>query len=326
MINDGRLSVCTVSYGHASHLELNSKLIERLNRNASERVDWLVAENAPASNANRLKGTERAFSHYPGNVDSSLGASDQHAQALNALLRHVTHRFVLVLDPDFYIVRDDWIEAVTMHMKARRLAFFGAPWHPRYVENYRYFPAVHCMFIDRTRVSLAAVDFRPLQADDRPIQSLVHERPSLLSRITRRLHLDERKRKPWDTGTRIYQRFGADPTIQTECLVPVYRIRQDWLGPNDPLSLKNRLLETVLPDDRCYLPKRTNSYTTSGFAERGFAIPELPPMWEQLFWQNKPFGLHIRRSFASANRDPVRELDTCRHVIAALCARTHPAS
>jgi len=318
-----RLTVCTVSYGHAPHLDLNWRLAQRLNAGVEDRLEWLVAENAPGTNGVRLSGAEPQFTHYPGHADRSLGASDQHAQALNQLLKHAGGRFVLVLDPDFYILRRDWITEITDYMKAKRLAFFGAPWHPRYTENYRYFPAVHCMFIDRAAVRLDDLDFRPILSDD-AAASPAGAADGRLSRLMRRARFEHRRRKPWDTGARIFNRYGRDPAFRSECVVPVYKIRRDWLGNTNPLSAKNRGLEWLLPDEKCYLPKRRDSYTSKGFAERGWNIPDPPPLWEQHLWRETPFGLHIRRSFGSDARDSAGELDACRRVIDALCPPSGP--
>ena len=52
-------------------------------------------------------------------------------------------------------------------MAAWKLAVFGAPWHPRWVYKNRYFPCVHCMFVDLDRVSIDALDFEP-DYDDHP--------------------------------------------------------------------------------------------------------------------------------------------------------------
>lgn len=89
--------------------------------------------------------------------------SYQHSAALNQFLRDrsVYTPYLLVLDPDFYIVRSNWIDDVITHMASRGLAFFGAPWHPKWYSKYRYFPCVHCMFIDARQIDCHELDFTP---------------------------------------------------------------------------------------------------------------------------------------------------------------------
>lgn len=89
--------------------------------------------------------------------------SYQHAAALNQFLRDHAVRtpYLLILDPDFFIVRSNWIADVISHMSSRGLAFFGAPWHPKWYSKYRYFPCVHCMFIDARQIDCPELDFTP---------------------------------------------------------------------------------------------------------------------------------------------------------------------
>ena len=46
-------------------------------------------------------------------------------------------------------------------MKAMGLAVFGAPGPPRWAYKNRYFPCVHCMFVDLEQVSIDRLDFEP---------------------------------------------------------------------------------------------------------------------------------------------------------------------
>ena len=89
--------------------------------------------------------------------------SYQHSAALNQFLRdHTVHTpYLLILDPDFFIVRSNWIADVISHMSSRGLAFFGATWHPKWYSKYRYFPCVHCMFIDARKIDCRELDFTP---------------------------------------------------------------------------------------------------------------------------------------------------------------------
>ena len=73
----------------------------------------------------------------------------------------VTTRFLLILDPDFFIVRRDWIADCLAHMQAHELSFFGAAHHPRRPTKFRYFPSVMCTFVDLSRVDRHDLDFNP---------------------------------------------------------------------------------------------------------------------------------------------------------------------
>ena len=316
-LGDDRLTVCVVSFGHARHLALNWELCQRLLGIASSRVDWLVAENAQGDAAERLDPSASPFKIVPGSSVTHLGGSYHHADAVNMLLSRAATRFVLVLDPDFYLLRRNWMDEVLAHMRENGLALFGVPWHPRYVENYRYFPAVHCMFIDQEKVPAADLDFRPLLQDsDGAGGSDSVPRPRRnANTLWHKAGLGHRLRQPWDTGARIYLRYRDDPRVPSEFVTPVYRLPDDWIASGNRHGLSSRVLERILPDDLCYLPKRHDSYTTRGFRERGWIDVDLPRLWEEHVWKDAPFGLHLRRSFSAVNRDTAAELELCGRVI-----------
>lgn len=309
------LTVCTVSYGHARHLALNRAIAARTLGPAAASLRWLVAENAPEGVAGRMADPTPGFEVRRGVIDRREGASAQHAVALETLLRAATSRFLLVLDPDFYIVLPHWAWRVLDHMQRRGLAFFGAPWHPRYSENYRYFPAVHCMFIDTQRVRVDELDFRPLLHIAGTVPLTTVRRRGLWHHLVEWVPLLHRRRRPWDTGTLVYKRFHGDPQTPAECVIPVYR------SPPVPDRL-----ERLLPDGWSYLPKDRRSFVSDGFRERGVIPMALPELWEEHWWQGSPFGLHMRRSYASERRDDSDELVRCGAVLDALVAPRGPAS
>lgn len=317
MQNSLDLTICTVSYKHKRHLLLNHATLLRLNPKNTSPIPWLVVENFSGESADKLKDGQEKFELLPGSNDTSLGASHHHAAALNSLIKHVQSRYILVLDPDFYLLLPHWIETVLTHMREQNIAFFGVPWHPKYVENYRYFPAVHCMFIDLEQVPVETLDFRPILD-----AGAYYGQGGILSRWANKL-FKYRWRQPWDTGTRIYHAFSWT-SLKYECPLPVFRFPEDCLGNGAPLKLKSRVLEHLLPDRMCYLPKRRGSYTEIDFARRGYNIPALPPLWEQFVWHDHPFGLHVRGSFSAIKRDKDAEYHLLEGVIESIVNTVMP--
>ena len=47
--------------------------------------------------------------------------------------------YLLVLDPDFFILQNDWIKNITEFMETDDIDFFGSPWHPKWYTKYRDF-------------------------------------------------------------------------------------------------------------------------------------------------------------------------------------------
>src|SRR5574343_258005 len=143
------LTICTVSYGHRALIELNIELVRKMNPDSI--VKWIIVENSSEEISNKF--TEGEYDNYkvikgiPNNFTGIAPASYHHASGLNAAIKEVKTRYVLVLDPDFYITRKNWIVDVLGYMDFRDLDFFGAPYNPKRYMKYRYFPCIHCMFI-----------------------------------------------------------------------------------------------------------------------------------------------------------------------------------
>lgn len=318
------LTICSVSFRSSAYLSLSYELTRKLNLD-DPIVRWIVVENTPEGEADRLGADDQRFDVRPG-VDPppprSGRASYHHGAALNSGLKDITSRFVLILDPDFFIIQKDWVRRVVAHMKRRRLAFFGAPWHPRWYTKWRYFPCAHCMLVDLSRPGVGDLDFSPditdaasgrryhspfLRGLERTLAS--GERWWTLLRAIRKLRLllaEDRNRRSIigssrDTGIRIFERFSGAPGIRSETLQPVYRPHVDPLLPSllekdggIRWNLRNTL-ELFRQDSLRFVPKRRRYWSRRSF--RDFGLPDLRELgWEEFMWRGRPFGFHVRRA------------------------------
>jgi len=218
----------------------------------------------------------------------------QHSLALNKVLREVNTRFLLVLDPDFYCVRPNWIGDIVKYVKSSRTAVIGSTWHPKNYKKYRYFPSIHFMLIDLHQIGKEFLDFRASQQDDRKIEQKTF---SVVSLFLKKLF---RKRTRIgvnvDPGTRIYDRFRYSDLI-TETFRPSYL-------PYRPKSVMSRLghAYTVFSDlffdkDKRIMPDRTY-FTQKRFRDYGFD-DLYGENWEEYFWIDEPFGFHVRNTLTS---------------------------
>jgi GT2 family glycosyltransferase len=151
-------------------------------------------------------------------------ASYHHGEGLNLCISNIKTRFLLVLDPDFYIVMHNWIRKVVSYMQEENIAILGVPWHPYRYRKWRYFPAVHCTFFDLSKVSKDILDFRP----DYETYPPVKKRFSAIRKRLKRFDPLKMHRRKYincsaDTGFRIYKRCYNDHSIKTECFTPVYK-------------------------------------------------------------------------------------------------------
>jgi hypothetical protein len=311
------LTLCSVSFHSAGFLRLNREAVAALNPGVA--VRWVVAENSPANASGALAAGE------PG-IDVIDGAGPGHVPihhhtiALAKAVAASSTRFVAVIDPDLYVVRRGWIEAAIAHMQARGLAILGVPWHPQSGAKYRYFPAVHWSLFDTERFPRAAIDFRPDYPDGASDPAWPHgwneeaawfSHSPLVRALARLPGLAPRRRWYTDTGSRLYKRHGGPGGPRFELIEPAWS--RAALAAR--LSASGRVLEALLPDELCRVPKH--------YAEHpGFIAPALgegaPKWWEQFVWQGAPFAFHVRRNLDRAARAVGDELALARTLLKAL--------
>ena len=337
-MNEYDLTICSVSFNSKKFLENNWRLVKDLNK--SVKIHWIVIENSPPDSSTKLLPTEKKFQVLEGESGKWIGptkGSYQHAASLNKALHFVHSRYVLILDPDFFVIKKDWISCVLDHMKCHKLSFFGAPYFPDRINKYRYFPSGICMFIDLKRIPVQFLDFTPeiYLTKNLPSKNLVTLLPALFTSVIdgEKISLDTlismiKKKvflqifganyyKYWSMGTsrdvgyKIYRAFSHNKQHTDECIVP------SWKNPlfvNDTYNkrtiknvLKN-LYRLLLPDGISYLPKKKSYSTTQQF--RNFYLPDLYRKgWEEYFWHEKPFGFHIRSASRYTNKVRLIELE-----------------
>ncbi len=284
------LSIISVKFGSSLWLLQNLELIRRLNPDSQ--YDFFVVNND--SDPNFKPSPEIKVLPAAPRVLKADKGSYHHAAALNSALPLVKTRFLLILDPDFYVIVPNWIEAVIDNMTAQGLACFGSTWHPRWTYQYRYFPSVHFMLFDLEKIPLETLDFTPdigVGWWDRTLsQSQI---PASLKTI---LQIGTFR----DTGSRVQRRYRE---TKTECL-QVHFDAQTARSGFDGLQK----LSLGLPDRLSMIPKRKNHFTSQSFL-RGSSPYAYQQQWEEFFWQGKPFAFHLRLVGRDSALEDQSELD-----------------
>jgi hypothetical protein len=297
------LTICTVSFHSRRWLEVNRSLTARLN--GASRIRWLVAENSPADSDARVADEGALFTVIPGAQFTTMpyaSGSYHHGAGMNKLLDHISTRFAMFLDPDFFIIRENWVGDVVEHMRRRGLAILGAPWHPRWYLKPRYFPCAHCMCVDLARLPVAELDFTPDYRVVPPYRDRNEDGTEIergawegVVRTLDRWALGRRRYigTSRDVSWRIYERISGDRTHLTECLQPVFHPERHG---------RKQLMEHYLPDRWSFIPKKAHYFTESGFVDRG--LPDLERLgWEEFVWRDRPFGFHIRSQPKASGTD-----------------------
>lgn len=314
MTQTPELTICSVYYSSSDKelLELNWELVRKLN--PVQNWTWLVADNSPPSLEEKIDA--RKFEVVPGARQDEVPAfarpwmrgSYHHTMGIQRSIPFIRTRFALFLDSDFYIVRPEWVDEIVSHMKKNGLAFFGVPWHPRHIKKYRYFPAVHSLFVDLEKADKNYLNFIP-QYEELLTPSLRTKFVRKAKQASFRCMSPDRRSigTSHDSGYDIFRTFHAKPGIRFECPKPVFKPERDLREYPAARSKIGGAFERFLPDRFCFVPKHKGYYSEVGFAERGF-FDAAGQGWEEFVWKDSPFGFHMRGAERRGTSDPAAPL------------------
>ena len=286
------LTILTVVLeNHYGYIRQQLALIEALNPDTPFKL--LVVDNTGPGSPG-LKIDHPRCEIIPG-VDSDPTLPDagrgsyHHAAALNMALERVETPWLLVLDPDFFVIYRNWIEEVQDHMRRRSLSLFGVPWHYSWNRKWRYFPCVHFLVVDLGRIGLRELDFTPdllgaAESSNSPLHRWMREHAPILRN---RLLLESRR----DTGWNLHRRFRR--TNAADMALPVVDTRTEFRAPARLMTRAGRWLEQRLPRRLSFLPA-PGTYLEPDQAT-GFRYPPIRSLAPERFvWRGAPFAVHLR--------------------------------
>jgi hypothetical protein len=318
MLNHGdniELTICSVSYRSHKYLELNWDLIKDLNPGVNFR--FLVVDNTsleePHYHLNRTSGKFEVFDRVPDcDPESPFHKGRHHALALNKLIKMAETKYALILDPDFYIVRKNWISDIISHMEANDVDILGAPYSPQYEQKYRYFPTIMCCFFNLNNVDKNSIDTQP--GTNNPINDEKSKR-----RIARNGEIQYESKSDFykfitrpkyigrveDTGWSMYKNLHMK-NYNVESFLPVMKLPKYFRPIKSKkwtlkVALRNLLrrwydMPPLLGESWSRVPRNLNSFTEQSFKDRGYQeIIEAYRLWEEFVWKNEPIGFHIRK-------------------------------
>jgi hypothetical protein len=300
-MSDFDADILTVSFHNGAHIRSNARLMRVLNPDFSYR--YLVVHNG--GELEQLDDKWVTIEGAPRSPDESKGdGSYHHAAGLHKGLLEVKSRFLIVQDPDFFVVQPNWMKNLFAHMIENELSFFGSLWSPVKPRKYRYFPSVHFMVIDLQRVDIQTLDFEPDIKAGHFQKVFVEKLP--LPMTWRRVLLLGHSR---DTGFKIYRKYGADTKHRCEFLTSLVR-EDDFLKLASINPYPDWLLQyvperwTVYPNKKCY--------RFDGFLDP--ALTANKGGWEEFSWEEKLFAVHLRnvgrKEYAQQSEDMTNLLKT----------------
>lgn len=243
-------------------------------------------------------------------------ASYLHAAGLNIALRESKTRYSIVLDPDFYIVQENWVDNILKKMERENLAIFGAPWNPRWYQKFQSFPCSHLMVIDHQKIPFTPNLLSPELVrpgpkfvsqiilemshirDPRSLKRRKHGFAKKIRENWRKLLMEDwRQRKTIgasrDTGYKLAERARSDSSISCAMATPVFDPRLEGFQPEVVFPWQRAaFVEWLYPASRRYMPRR-GTYSRTGFLERGY--PNFRVLnWEEFLLDDAPFAFHVR--------------------------------
>lgn len=308
---------------HHDDLHAHIALMDRLNPGFDWRLVVIdnsgIAKERFVSNHPRVEVREGVALDGAKPLDARF--SYHHGSALNANLADVTSRYLLVLDPDLFVLYPNWMTEAIAHMRDRDLEFFGVPWHPRWYTKYRYFPAVHFLLIDLQRVRAGDLDFCP-ELVENPSWSRRHQQAKAGTSASAPMR--RAKRFGWrmldavyragyfflsrqllgssrDTGWKIWHRFASRRAA--DIVLPVVDIEADFTAPAFLTTRLGRAADALFPVRYRFLPKRGSYVSPNEAASCGLAGLDALRA-EGFVWRGKAFAAH-RRGFMQ--RDSVHD-------------------
>ena len=193
------LTICSVSYFSSSYLINNLSLLQE--QDSKIKIRYLVCENS----GDKLEREKlKNFEIIPGENEPIVdrwSASKNHGRGLNKLLHCISTRFVLFLDPDFFLFTP--LSTCLTHMENENLAFFGAPYYKG--RRLELFPAAFCQFIDLSLVDISTLDFMP---DDINIKDFLLD-------VGHKNYLTHKDKK-YDSVIRDYEFHSEQQMIKTD--------------------------------------------------------------------------------------------------------------
>lgn len=313
------LTICSVSYKHSKYLKENIELVKLLNPRT--KIKWIIANNEPDKNifVDIIKSYSDSVKIVNSSQNSCVGygkGSKNHATGLNLIVNKAKTRFVLILDPDFYLILPNWAEHIIKYINQGKIALFGVPWHPKWRNKYRYFPCAHCLLVDTKYIDLSSLSFMPEFENIDPL-NIWRRIISKVPLIRGRASIGRSK----DTGYKIYEKYYNSPGIKHALAIPSFSntdLYNKYCKINNRTKINlwilfNKIFDKIFPDSMSMFPKKKDYFTKVSFSELGF--PDCKNYgWEEFFWNNEPFGFHLR-GFQKKVIEPGAEIKRIRYVL-----------
>ena len=139
------ISIAFVCFNTKDLIKKNINLIKKLNKYSKINIKFYICDNNEKKTYVYIKNNKLViFNGVKKNFSNSYPETDHHGRALNKLLINaINNDFFIILDPDFFIIENNWIIKTINFCNSKKISIFGAPWFPTHLTKQKYFPCPH---------------------------------------------------------------------------------------------------------------------------------------------------------------------------------------
>ncbi len=175
-------TIISVSYNSWDYLLLNYKLTVN---SGCTNVNWLILDNKPSSldkkkesyiilsrknNVKIIPGIE----HDDKRLDlfeANFRSAAHHTYAINKGIENCDSNIMFIIDPDFFVIRRNWVKDIIERLYLNDQQFFGVTWANNDWNNTRKkwfdFPSPHFQCISCKGINKEDLDFLPIKSHEK---------------------------------------------------------------------------------------------------------------------------------------------------------------
>lgn len=155
---ENEIDIYVVSYNHEDFICRNVALSRRQNPNI--KINWYIG----------ITGDLESFSPIRDDPlvqiisDIRFSKDNQHMRCmLHLLSNYGSSRYRLILDPDFFLIQDNWISQCIAEIEVGALGCIATQWHPAWRKQ-RWGLAPHFLFYDTSMITINRKDVFPTRS------------------------------------------------------------------------------------------------------------------------------------------------------------------
>ena len=89
-----------------------------------------------------------------------------HSKGLSLGLKNSNSKYLLIIDPDFFVIRKNWIKNIIEYMEEKNIDLFSSPYHPVKDWTKPFTPCVYFMILNTEKINKNKLNFNPPEINE----------------------------------------------------------------------------------------------------------------------------------------------------------------